>query len=84
VEDVVSYGYAFGSCLEANLPEIAVCTGFHIGDFEAGCAVGLFWQYQNLPVTGVDGPEVVFIIDICHFDRIAALDGPYLPDAPGR
>jgi hypothetical protein len=78
-----SYGYAIVPSLQADLPEIAVCTGFHIGDFEAGHAVGLFWLYHNLPVTGVHGPEIVFIIDIGHFDRIVALDGPYPPDGLG-
>ena len=70
--------------LEADLTEIAVRTRFHIGYLEAGLAIGFFWLYEDLPVTGVDSPEIVFTIDIHHFDRIATLYGPYFIGPFGR
>ena len=62
---------------QADLTEIAVRTRLHIGYLEAGPAIWFFWLYRDLPVTGIDGPEIIFTIDIHHFDRIAALYGPY-------
>jgi len=61
---------------ELDLTQIDIHSGPYIADVEAGVQIRLVGLNRDLPMSGIDRPQNIFPVDIHHFNRISALNGP--------